>query len=183
MMESYEIRWANENDCHRLGCIHANAYRSTYQGIMPDEFLDSINADVLEQYYHDLLYAAIEKIALIFVDQEAIGCMVIRRGDNSAVDELFGEFKSIYLLKRHWGNGLGKKLILWGIDRIKEWGCTKAFLWVLKENINAIRFYENLKFETDGEERLITRGENFVQVRYQKILINSDLYYERIRVL
>lgn len=169
-MGNFEIRWANYSDCHSLGFIHSTAYRNAYQGIMPDEFLDSITADGIEQYYRSLFKEGIEKIALIFVAQEPIGCMIIKKLQNGALDELVGEFKSIYLLKEHRGNGFGKKLILWGIERIKEWSCSKAYLWVLKENINSICFYESLKFETVKEERTIIRGKKFVQIKYQKIL-------------
>jgi RimJ/RimL family protein N-acetyltransferase len=170
-MSEVEIRWANYNDCHNLGFVHSESYRSTYKGIMPDDFLDNFTVEKREQYYQKSLSDGIEKIALIFVDKKAIGCIVVGECRDDDLDDMYGEFLGIYLLKDYWGNGFGKRLINWGIDRIKEFGYFKASLWVLKENTNARRFYEHLGFIFDGTERLITRGKELVQVRYQKTFI------------
>ena len=103
------------------------------------------------------------------MDKKAIGFIVIGKCRDNDLDDMYGEIWGIYLLKNYWGKGYGKRLINWGIDRIKEFGYYKTSLWVLKDNTNARRFYENLGFISDGAEKLITRGKELVQIRYQKL--------------
>jgi ribosomal protein S18 acetylase RimI-like enzyme len=100
----------------------------------------------------------------MMVDEKAIGLMIVvlQNGEELA------EISAIYLLENYSGKGYGKLLLNWGLDRIKELGYKNVFLWVLKENLNAIRFYERLGFLFDGTEREITRGKSLMQLRAQK---------------
>jgi GNAT superfamily N-acetyltransferase len=168
-MSEVKIRWANYNDWHDLGFVHSESYYDAYKGIIPDDFLDNFTVDKREKYYQISLSKGIEKIAIIFVDKKAIGFIIVGKCRDDDLDNMYGEFWSIYLLKDYWGKGYGRRLINWGIDIIKEFGYYKISLWVLKDNINARRFYEHLGFIFDGTERLITRGKELVQVRYQKL--------------
>jgi ribosomal protein S18 acetylase RimI-like enzyme len=167
-MSEVEIRWANDHDWHDLGFVHFESYRNAYKGIIPDDFFDIFTREKQEKYYQKSLSEGIEKIALMFVDNNAIGCIIVGKCRDDDLDDMYGEIWGIYLLKDYWGKGFGKRLINWGTDRIRELGYYKASLWVLKENTNARRFYEHLGFLFDGTERLITRGQELVQVRYQR---------------
>ena len=40
-------------------------------------------------------------------------------------------------------------------------------LWVLKDNVNAIRFYENNGFVNTGNTRVIQRGNQYMQMQYE----------------
>jgi GNAT superfamily N-acetyltransferase len=168
-MSDVKIRWANYNDWHYLSLVHSKSYQDAYKGIIPDVFLDNFTVDKRAKYYKESLREGIEKIALIFMDKKAIGFIVIGKCRDNDLDDMYGEIWGIYLLKNYWGKGYGKRLINWGIDRIKEFGYYKTSLWVLKDNTNARRFYENLGFISDGAEKLITRGKELVQIRYQRL--------------
>jgi hypothetical protein len=56
----------------------------------------------------------------------------------------------------------------WGLEKLKDLGYSTAILWVIKENKNAISFYEKQVFWHDGIERKIFRGIELSQIRYQK---------------
>ena len=46
------------------------------------------------------------------------------------------------------GQGIGREMMLWAIERAKEKGCVSMQLTTHKERENAHRFYERLGFET-----------------------------------
>jgi len=167
-MNQIEIRWANYSDWQQLGCVHSESYRSAYQSIIPDDFLEDFTVEKQQEYYREILSEGQKRIAIMFADKKAIGLIIVGKCLDEDLDETFGEIRQIYLLKEYWGKGFGKRLINWGIDKIKEYGYFRTALWVLKENVNARRFYEHLGFICDGKEKLIRRGKELVQVRYQK---------------
>ncbi|NOU93551.1 GNAT family N-acetyltransferase [Paenibacillus sp. LMG 31456] len=170
-MSEVEIRCAHYKDWKALALVHSESYRSAYRGIIPDDYLDEFTAAKREIYYQKALTEGTEKIALLIVDSKAVGCMIVGKSRDDDLDDTYGEIEAIYLLVEHRGNGLGKMFLNWGIDRLKELGYSNTSLWVLKENRNAIIFYERLGFVFDGAERLITRGKELVQVRCQKIMV------------
>lgn len=170
-MSQIEVRWANYNDWKELGSVHSDSYRSAYKGIIPDDFLENFTAEKRQEYFQKVLSEGKEKIAIMFVDKKAIGFIIIGKCRDEDLDATYGEIWGIYLLKEYWGKGFGKRLINWGIDRIKENGYFRTALWVLKENENARRFYEHLGFIFDGKEKLIKRDKELVQVRYQKTFV------------
>jgi ribosomal protein S18 acetylase RimI-like enzyme len=170
-MSEVEIRWAHADDWHDLAYVHTESFRSAYEGVIPDDFLNLFTVENREKYYRKSLSEGQATTALIFVDHQAMGCMVIGNCRDDDLDETYGEIWAIYLLKEYWGKGFGKRLISWGMDRLQESGYANVCLWVLKENTNARRFYEHAGFSFDGTEKSIIRGRELVQLRGCKSLV------------
>ncbi|CAG7658341.1 GNAT family N-acetyltransferase [Paenibacillus allorhizosphaerae] len=161
-----EIRWAQLDDIQELGFVHSEAYRNAYQGIIPDEYLNQVTPKVREEYFYRALTQGEERVAIAVIDKKTVGCMVLKSCSDDDLQSHSGEIAAIYLLKKHRGIGLGEMLLKWGIEKLKAIGCTKVVVWVLRENLNAIRFYERQGFVRDGAERLINRGKELIQFRY-----------------
>ncbi|WP_090799427.1 GNAT family N-acetyltransferase [Paenibacillus sp. GP183] len=87
------------------------------------------------------------------------------------MEKCSGEISAIYLVQNFRAIGLGKQLLNWCLEKLKDLGYTTAILWVLKENKNAISFYEKQGFWHDGIERKIFRDIELSQIRYKKALI------------
>ncbi|XEC96407.1 N-acetyltransferase family protein [Paenibacillus tarimensis] len=168
-----EIRWAQLEDTRELGFVHSEAYRNAYQGIMPDEYLNQVTPNVSERYFYNALVKETEHIAIVLNDNKAVGYMMLKACSDNDLEKTSGEISAIYLLENYRGIGLGKQLLNWGIEKLKDFGFNIIVLWVLKENIYAIRFYEQQGFVLDGTERIIIRGRELIQVRYLKILQDS----------
>lgn len=161
-----EIRWVQQEDIQELGFAYSEAYRNAYQGIVPDEYLAQITPQVKEAYFHTLLTQERVRAAIALMDERIAGCMVLTTRSDDDLHSRSGEITAIYLLQEYRGNGLGKKLLEWGIEKLKAFACPTVAIWVLRENSGAIRFYEKQGFVRDGAERLIRRGQEFVQYRY-----------------
>jgi GNAT superfamily N-acetyltransferase len=82
-----------------------------------------------------------------------------------------GELYVIYVDPPQWGNGVGRKLIRAGEERMRELGYRHVVLWVLDGNSRAQRFYESAGWTLDGERRPIEfLGQTVPEVRYTKHL-------------
>ncbi|RXZ81042.1 GNAT family N-acetyltransferase [Paenibacillaceae bacterium] len=169
-MSKAEIRWAELNDCNDLGVVHLESYRAAYKGIIPEDFLNNIKLEDRVYYFENVLKTSAKKTALIAIENSIIGCAEIGQSVDDDLDASFVEIFAIYLVKEHSGKGFGKQLLEWVLSNMTERGYRNASLWVLKENINAIKFYENLDFVFDGSERAIERGKSLVQLRFRKAL-------------
>lgn len=58
-----------------------------------------------------------------------------------------GTVESVRVDSKHRGKGLGKKLMLWAIERAKREGCYLLQLTTNSERTDAHRFYESLGFD------------------------------------
>lgn len=165
-----EIRWAGIEDARNLGIVHSEAYRDAYKGIMTDEFLNAFIPAARETYFYNALFQGAERIAILSVDGQAAGCLILRACSDEDLHIRSGEISALYLIPDYRGNGLGKRLLDWGLAQLNELGYATAALWVLKDNEKAIRFYEKYGFRHDGAERQILRGMELSQIRYLKPL-------------
>ncbi len=80
----------------------------------------------------------------------------------------WGEIISIYLLPEYMGKGYGKLLLKTGVSELKKLGYEDIFLWVLRENNRARRFYERFGFaETEDYLETHIGGKALQEIRYR----------------
>lgn len=53
--------------------------------------------------------------------------------------------------KEYWGKGLGKEILKYMIVKGKDLGLHSIYLYVTKDNLRAIRLYQNIGFKTEEE--------------------------------
>ncbi|MFF2480368.1 GNAT family N-acetyltransferase [Paenibacillus sp. NPDC058071] len=170
-MNAVEIRWAELKDCHDLSIVHWKSYRAAYRGILPDKFLNEKKPEDRANHFRNACLTGATQIALITKDNNMIGYIEIGKSADEDLAASFAELFAIYFVQEHSGKGYGKQLTDWVLRHVAGLGYRHASLWVLKENANAIKFYEKLNFVFDGAERTIDRGAPVVQLRFRKALI------------
>lgn len=163
----FNIRYADEKDAKTLGKIHATSWKIAYKGIIPDRILDNITEDKREKYFQKALLAKLEEDAIIYEDNEATGFITLGKCRDKDKPETYGEVWGIYLAPQFWHAGMGTKLINWGLEELRKRGYKKATLWVLEDNVSAIRFYEKMGFKHDGTVRKIKIGKEINECRYE----------------
>ncbi len=83
------------------------------------------------------------------IDGEIVGALNFNGGKRKRTEH-FGEF-GVSVLKKQWGNGIGKDLIIYLINWAKDTNIIKKInLKVRIDNNNAIKLYEELGFEKEG---------------------------------
>lgn len=155
------IRFGQNADRLSIGRVYAQAWKAAYKGMAPQSFLDALT---------DENCAPPEgKVTNCFVAEEngeIIG--VVNFGScRNACSMRVGELRSIYVLPQYWRTGVGNALFRAASAQLREDGYDGFYLWVLKENARARRFYARMGMEESGAEREIEiGGARLEEVRY-----------------
>jgi len=91
---------------------------------------------------------------------ESVGCIVVCIDEKYNLEKQVraGEVFTIGVLKKHRRKGIGARLMLHGLERLKAKGMTKAILGVEDDNpTQAIRLYEKLGFRVKRKEIILER--------------------------
>lgn len=136
------IRKAVLSDAEGIAKVHVDCWKTTYNNIVPDQFLNNLTYESRVQVWKNNIpnggvYIAENK------DGEIIGFSSGGKERSGNYKEFEGELYAIYILKEHQSKGIGKALVKPIIDEIKEMGLNSMLVLVLKDNISRL-FYEAL---------------------------------------
>ncbi|MBN6206808.1 GNAT family N-acetyltransferase [Ralstonia pickettii] len=136
-----QIRQATFQDAKAIAKVHVDSWRTTYQGIIPDSYLDSLSYEQRTELWQRNI--ADEGNYIVVAEDEAqkiIGFGTAgKRPENKEVNA--GDLTSIYLLEAFQGKGIGKLLLTELFRYFKEQSYKKVFVEVLEEN-KTRHFYE-----------------------------------------
>jgi len=131
-------------DATTIARIHATSWRSTYRGIVPDEYLDDdIDAERLTHWRRRLSEPTERDVGVLALQEGApVGFVFAVRDD----DESWGSMlDNLHVLPEHKGHGLGRGLMRELVAQLAESGTVAGlYLWVYEANAGACRFYERL---------------------------------------
>ena len=167
-MVSYLVRRGSEHDATRIAEIHVKAWQATYRGMVPDDFLASLDPVRRAVMWKEFLTSPDQAVFVALRDSRIVGfCDVMHSRDAAASPEI-GEIATIYVDPDDWGRGAGSSLMAAALEHAEVHGFREITLWVLSLNLKALQFYEKLGFEPDGAEKTDTRrGFPLHEVRYR----------------
>lgn len=169
-----EIRTATIKDIPDISRIHALSWKAAYQGQVPQEYLDELKEDNWVGIFTDSIRKHLLTIQLVFDGEKPAGCISYGKSRDNGLPD-WGEIISFYLLPQYWGKGFAKPLM---DTAMADLGRTfrNVYIWVLKENIRARRFYEKNHFRwNNDEEESELQGEKLTHVRYVYSFRNLSL--------
>jgi GNAT superfamily N-acetyltransferase len=165
-----ELREARNGDESTVADIHVRAWQEAYRGLIPDEFLDTLEPEDRARSYNFGSDDPAAPTTLLAVQEgEDCGEVILgfvtfcRSRDADAPDH--GEIAALYVDPDRYEGGVGRMLMAEARRRLWEAGFTDALLWVLEGNDRAIRFYENEGWTLDGATRAEEPYEVVSQVR------------------
>lgn len=175
------IRRANPSDASGIAEVHVAAWRSAYRGLLPDEVLDRLAVEKVEARWKERLARAWDHM---FIAQEDApngapggghivgfaGCGAVQ--DEEAEGEAVGEIYVVYVHPEKWRQGYGAALLDEALAALRDDGFAQAILWVLRDNRQAIAFYEAMGFAADGGSKTKRRadGTEMPLVRFRRRL-------------
>ncbi|MBV8553888.1 MAG: GNAT family N-acetyltransferase [Acidobacteriaceae bacterium] len=133
---------ASYDDLPEVAQIHVNSWKQTCVGQVPQAHLDNLNlASRLRAWQEQFATRDVSGLLIARVDNTAAGfvCFGPAR-DRDRQD--WREIYAIYVLKEHWGRGIGYSLHNNAGAGLREQRLSKAYLWVLDTNHLAIAAYQ-----------------------------------------
>jgi GNAT superfamily N-acetyltransferase len=156
-------------DCERVAGIRVGGWQSAYRGIVPQSHLDAMsvpeNTEGLRTRFLERNPGVLNLVAE--QDGEVVGWLChgpYRDGEARTAD---AELYALYVAPDRYRHGVGRALLEESLRRCTADGHTRMFLWVLRQNSRARRFYEAAGFRSDGvEEPFVVEGVEVPEVRY-----------------
>ena len=138
------VRRARPGDAAAIGAIHVAAWRSTYAGILKNEYLARLSATRQAAGYGRAIVGG----AGVFVAlapgaggvPRVVGFATAGRARSAVAD---GEVETLYVLDDFREQGGGRALLRAAAAHLAASGCRSVFLWVLRDNPSRW-FYERL---------------------------------------
>jgi len=161
------IRPAQASDASSIARIHVDTWRSTYTGILPEEYLAKLSYEKREQGWYDSLSSdTFEDIVFVAKDQEN-GVIAFASGGKVRGDQpIFkGELYGIYVLEGFQRKGIGTKLMTAVAEQLVKQGFDSMLVWVLADN-PACSFYEALGGRRVSDKKISLGGGTFVEIGY-----------------
>ncbi|MFF7160281.1 GNAT family N-acetyltransferase [Streptomyces sp. NPDC008086] len=167
------IRRMRLADCDRVAEIRVGGWRSAYQGLMPQSYLDAMDvAQDAERRRVHFTGAGRGVVNLVAEEEDRVvgwACHGPYRNGEAHTED--AELYALYVDPVRYGAGTGHALLQESIRRCTAAGRRRMLLWVLKDNTRARRFYERAGFRADGaEEPFEVDGVEVPEVRYAREL-------------
>ena len=161
------VRAATVADAYVVAHIHQQSWRTTYAGILPEDFIAANAGRKSEATWHRRLARAAPGEATWIAEEDGTAVGFANCGDaRHRLEGLDAEIYALYVLQQHQRRGAGRQLVRACARHFVRQGQFGFYLWVLKAN-RARLFYEAMGGAEIGEksERL-GRRHSFAQVAY-----------------
>jgi ribosomal protein S18 acetylase RimI-like enzyme len=162
------VREATHRDVAAIARVHVDSWRTTYRGIIPEEFLANLSYENRENSWHNILDNAPKDRSFTYVAEDASGQIIgfANGGVERTGDPVYrGELCAIYLLKRDQQKGIGRELVRTVAQKLGQMGIHSMLIWVLVDN-PACRFYKRLGGQKVYEKEIKIGGAKLIEIAY-----------------
>jgi ribosomal protein S18 acetylase RimI-like enzyme len=137
------VRPADIEDATAIARVHVESWRTTYRGLLPDEFLNSLN---VPRYTERWLRSLGDDAMRVYVAEDEHEVVAFASGGRERAGEgtYAGELYAIYVLEKAQRQGHGRTLVRAVTGGLREMGLADMIVWVLRDNSPARAFYESL---------------------------------------
>ncbi len=168
--DSVLIKPCDFQDIPDIAHIHVAAWKDTYRGLVPQEYLDGLNVAARLKGWESIFRDETNEdsnVFMAYIDHIPAGFVSFGK----ARDEIMkgkGEIYAIYLLKDFWAKGVGHSLFRAAKEALKIGGLSECYLWVLDTNKNAIDSYSRWGGVVDAS---LSKQEEISGQKVQEIVI------------
>jgi len=157
------IRAATPDDAIAIAHVHVESWRTTYAGIVPDDYLVGLDEALRVKLWSEWLGSG----ALVLVAERNGGVVgFVHAGQvREAIETADAEVYSLYLLKEAQGRGIGRALIRAVAAVVIQQGFSSLALWVLERN-RSRGFYESCGGRLAASKVIEIGGARLMEVAY-----------------
>ena len=151
------IRQAKLEDVLAIEEVHSRAYKISYRGYLPDDFLDnlSINEDALKKVRNFL------KSGEGYVIEEQ-GKVIAFAFVSTSQQECF-EINALYVDPDFQRSGAGSLLVNYLLEKKKQVGCKSCVVWTMSDG-PSVGFYEKLLFVKTQNKKMWKFGISIIEL-------------------
>ena len=167
MERGVRIREAEASDAEAIARVRVQSWQSTYRGLLPEEYLQSLSVDDHARNWRSILSArGLQGFTYVAESEDGTVTGFALGGAERTGDARYtGELYAIYLLQAQQRQGVGKRLIAAVARRLLEEGMASMLVWVLAENPSRW-FYEAMGGEYLYEKPIYIAGGEYVEAAY-----------------
>lgn len=181
-----KIREALISDVSGIVDVNIKTWQSAYKGIISDETLNRLDSNKSSRIERN-----IKEFGQRFVEGERVLQAVAEKNGNVVGFVSYGkcrdektlclttsaEIYAIYVLEEYQGKGIGRDLLCFAFDQLKNTKkYNKVLIWTLKDNRKRY-FYEQMGGQNKFNRSIEIAGERFDEVGYLYNDLNIDREY------
>jgi len=154
------VREATRADAAAIAELHLANWRAAYRGIVPDDLLDAITVESRRQHWERVL-AEPDGTEFVYVAEGVDGRLlgIASGGPEVGGDPQYhGELYVLHVQPNAQGQGIGRALMRAVAERLAADEITTLFVWMLRENHPARRFYAVLGGQFVREQPAMFEG-------------------------
>jgi GNAT superfamily N-acetyltransferase len=161
------IRAATVADVRAIAQVHVDTWRATYPGIVPQEFLDSLDMDARAKQWEGWLVQ--DGVHTFVAEHAGAVCGFISGGelrDGINLGQHYdSEIYTLYVLPASQGHGAGRELMRSLAARLVADGLTRPVVWALEEN-PWCAFYERMGGTRVAQKMIEIGGKQLSDIAY-----------------
>lgn len=161
------IRPAREGDAQGIAHVHTESWKTTYRGIVPDDFLDHLTIESRLSQWERTIRSGEKDQILVVAEQDHGNIVGIACGGKEREGKLpyDGELYAIYLLKEVQQTGIGRQLATHVVNHLQSFNMKRLIIWALERN-SACRFYEKMGGTPVHTQSIRIGGQDLIEVGY-----------------
>jgi ribosomal protein S18 acetylase RimI-like enzyme len=137
------VRSADVSDAAAIARVHVASWRSTYRGLLPDDFLASLDEAAYTERWGRILAEPTSRVYVAADGPDVVGFASGGR-ERAGESGYEGELYAIYVLRETQRRGHGRRLVQAVVTGLRELDLEDMIVWVLRDNSGARKFYERL---------------------------------------
>lgn len=132
--------------------------------------MQTLLVDKRQKFWRDAI-EFLEPQLLVATDEDrVVGFVGFDRSRDVGTPATMGEIWALYVMRSHWGRGVGKALWAGAQEGLRDEGCTDVSVWVPLAGERALHFYKACGFkpETQSMKTVEVGGVSLEEVRLRR---------------
>ena len=148
------VRRAQPQDAPGVARVQVDCWHAAYADILGAEILKDMNVTNRTARWQSILNESASQTWVALRNERQVAFISFGMAREPAADAgKTGEVWALYAHPDVWGQGVGRRLWLAGLDALREAGCETAVIWVLEKNRRGRTFYESTGCILDGQKK------------------------------
>ena len=137
------VRPATLDDAAGIADVHVATWRTTYRGLLPDDFLASLSEEHYAERWRRVIGEGSSRVFVVDLPEGVVGFASGGR-ERAGETGFAGELYALYVLDGAQRHGHGRELVHAVAGALQEMEMPDMIVWVLRDNAAARHFYERL---------------------------------------